>query len=231
MISSDAISLYHQAQQAAEFSEQMDMLEAIVNESDRDLNKVLWGELDHGDLMSGDFAAAILALAASVGTKHIWRELQEFGYTLESPLYIGMRSNDISSMEQAWGEWTVAGWACSELEWDRVETLIRWELLHPWKQDGHSRISDIKAGTMGMAYGDSDVFEALAISYQKRMTRFAEKNQFVYLDPSYDLMIGMLESAKNKYKGSVGVACWFSSNPLKCLVNSYKLPACQLRIT
>ena len=35
----------------------------------------------------------------------------------------------------------------------------------------------------------------------------------------------------SKYVGSVSVACWFSSNPLKCLINSYKLPTCQLRIT
>lgn len=48
-------------------------------------------------------------------------------------------------------------------------------------------------------------------------------------DPTPPISTAAFIPRDPKWKGSVRVACWFLSNLLKCLVNSYKLPACQLR--
>jgi hypothetical protein len=138
------------ADKAARTTNQKLLLEALMEDDGRGIQRVMERESRHEILFEDSFFTPFMGLMAAQGSREAWRTLQDWGYSMQSDIRDKEERFDRNSM-------TLGGWVCQFLPPERLSSLIEWKVLDPFNsRAGKSRMH---AGEYGMLGGNNELFD------------------------------------------------------------------------
>lgn len=160
------------ADQAAHTPERRELLEGLLEGQDRQVERAMEADTDHGELLGDDFFWCFMGLAMAQGDSAFWRTMGNWGYTLRSEV---RHPDEDSNASLELGTWGAAFLPPERLEW-----LTKKGLLEPLKPSHHIKKGGrISPAEYGMLVGPPDQFDYWAPQWKTHYENEAaqKKNQ------------------------------------------------------
>lgn len=138
------------ADEAAKTANQKMLLEALMENDGRGIQRVMERDSHHDILLEDSFFTPFMGLMAAHGSREAWRTMKDWGYSMQSEL-----RSEKNPLEMH--RTTLGSWACQFLPPERLSSLIDWKILTPF--DCRSGKSQMHAGEYGMLGGSNELFD------------------------------------------------------------------------
>jgi hypothetical protein len=146
------------ATEAAHTEERRMMLDGILDNQDRDLQRALESGVDHGDLLDDDFFWCFMGLAGLHAGRAAWRTLMDYGYNLDTEITPPPDAEGDGLGRAAKGT-PLGCWMAQIAPTDRLTFLQEQGWLKPWKPAFDVADKRLSAGEMGMLTGSAEHFD------------------------------------------------------------------------
>lgn len=143
--------------QAADTEERRWMLDGLLENQDRDLQRAFESGVDHGELLDDDFFWCFMGLAGLHGDRAAWRVLRDYGYGMDTLITPPPEDDGFVGLP---AQGTPLGvWLAQFAPIERLQYLQEEGLLHPWKTTTRVADQHLSAGEMGMLTGSKEHFD------------------------------------------------------------------------
>lgn len=195
--SPDALMFLLAADEAANTPERRQMLDGLLEGDEREVQRVLESDADHGDVLDDDFFWCYMGLALCQGNRRFWQVVNDWGYSLHSVVKLPDSKPGAEGM-------SLACWGATFAEPERLDWLERLGELEPWRGT-HSvgRGALLSAGEVGMLNGSAAHFNywlpKWAIHIQESRLEFNRRNKVEVscnIPTCISVMVGMMEWKK-----------------------------------
>ena len=146
------------ATEAAHTQERRMMLDGILDNQDRDLQRALESGVDHGELLDDDFFWCFMGLAGLHAGRAAWRTLMDYGYDMDTEITPPPEAEGDGLGRAAKGT-PLGCWMAQIAPTDRLTFLQEQGWLKPWRAAFSVGDKRLSAGEMGMLTGSPEHFD------------------------------------------------------------------------
>lgn len=173
------------ADQAAHTPERRELLEGLLEGQDRQVERAMEADTDHGELLGDDFFWCFMGLAMAQGDRAFWRTVGNWGYDLRSEVRHPDEDSD-ASLEL--GVWGAAFLPPERLDWLVEKNMLApFKPVHPIKDAGK-----LSAAEYGMLVGSPELFDYWAPQWKEHYQNEEAKRRHPEHGFHFPIMLNLL---------------------------------------
>lgn len=158
------------ATEAAHTEERRMMLDGILDNQDRNLQRALESGVDHADLLDDDFFWCFMGLAGLHAGRSAWRTLMDYGYNMDT-LITPPPEADADFIGRTAKGTPLGCWMAQIAPLERLDFLLEQGWIKPWRPAFDVADKQVSAGEMGMLTGSADHFDYWFPQWEEHMTQ------------------------------------------------------------